>query len=264
VVCDGNLLSFVNDGSGWVVDEAANWSIVGYLHMWNNGKYGLRYTDSSFASEISGVYVEDFGRLGTSGEFLSGIECKTFNGRSPRIHDCTISVNVPLSGVTHRGIVVFSNDSDAHAWVHDNEVRAEGTATSAMMGFVFDCGSSTSKLSLHEHGNHAYGFNAGLDKTYVASGSATFAYDPPRVLTGTASWTPGAIGANGGAVQNITVTGAAQGDRVALGYTQNLQAGLILTGEVSAANTVEAQIRNVTAGSLTPTAGTVNATVWKH
>lgn len=264
VVADGNLLSFVNDGSGWVVDEAANWSIVGYLHMWNNGKYGLRYTDSSYASEISGVYVEDFGRLGTTGEFLSGIECKTFNGRSPRIHDCTISVNVPLSGVTHRGIVVFSNDSDAHAWVHDNEVRAEGTATAAMQGFVFDCGSGTSKLSLHEHANYAYGFNAGLDKVYVSAASATFTFTPPRALTGTASWTPGTVGANTTATQTITVTDAALGDTVSLGYNQTLDNNMVLTGYVTAANTVTAKLRNLTGAGIAVTAGTVRATVFKH
>ncbi len=83
-------------------------------------------------------------------------------------------------------------------------------------------------------------------------------------LSNTASWTPGAIAANTGATTTITVTGAALGDVVALGYNQNLNAGLILTGWVSSSNTVTAQIRNVTAGSLTPTAGTVRADVWQH
>jgi hypothetical protein len=261
IVWDGNNLMFFNDESGVFIDEAANWQID-HLHMWQNGKHGMRCADGSYACRFQHIYVEDIGRLGTSGEFLSGVEIKTFNGRSPTLHDCTVSVNVPLSGVNHRGIVVNANDTDAHAWVHDNEVRAEGVATSAMYGFVFDNGSGGSKLTLHEHTNHAYGFVAGQDKGFF--GTATYAFDPPRVMTGSAAWTPGAIGANSGATTSVTVIGAALGDQIAVGYNQDLQAGLILTAEVSAANTVTAQIRNVTAGSLTPTAGTVRVTVWKH
>jgi hypothetical protein len=81
-------------------------------------------------------------------------------------------------------------------------------------------------------------------------------------LTGTAAWTPGAIAANAGVTTTVTVTGATLANSVVqVGYSVALTAGLILTGWVSAADTVTVQIRNVTAGAITPTAGTVRASV---
>jgi hypothetical protein len=257
VVISGDNLSFNNDQSGVYVDEAANWS-GGEWHLWNNGKHGFVFANGSFASHVWGIIVEDFGRLGTSGDYLWGIRLGAFNGRSARLHDCTVTVNAPLTGVNHFGISIYGHDSDAHIWVHDNEIMTSGTVTASMFGFDFYSGDTGSqKLNLHEHSNVAYGFNAGQGKQYVGSG--TFTYDPPRQMTGTASWTPGAIGANAGATTTVTVTGAALGDVVEMGYNQNLNAGLVLSGWVSSANTVTAQLRNVTGGSLTPTAGTVRA-----
>jgi hypothetical protein len=263
VVLSGNHLYFTNDGSGMYVDEAAGWRLVGNHHFWQNGKHALKFQDGSYACAIAHVYVEDIGRLGTSGEFLSGIEIKTFNGRSPTLHDCTVSVNVPNAGVNHRGIVVTANDTDAHAWVHDNEVRAEGTATSAMYGFVYDNGSGGSKLTLHEHANHAYGFVAGQDKGYF--GTATYAFDPPRVLSATATWDPASIADGAAATTTLTVTGAAVGDPAVAALSTLTAAGSItITARVTAANTVSVTIRNNSGGAVDPASGTLRATVWKH
>ncbi len=264
LVWDGNNLMFSNDGSGVLIDEAANWQID-HLHLWQNGKHAFKCTDGTYACRFQHFYVEDVGRLGTTGEFLSGVEIKVFNGRSVTLHDCTISVNVPNSGVTHRGIVVSANDTDAHAWVHDNEVRAEGTPTTAMDGFVFDNGSGGSKLTLHEHANTAYGFSSGHFKGYF--GSATYAYDPPRLMTGTATWNPGAVGAGVVSSVAVTVADAAAGDAVgAIGLTPVLAtpASWRIWGEVTAANTVTVYLENRSAGSITPSSSTVRATAWKH
>lgn len=261
LVWDGNNLMFSNDECGVLIDEAANWQIDN-LHMWQSGKSAFVCTDGSYACRFSHFYVEDMGRLGTTGEFLSGIAIKTFNGRSPTLHDCTVSVNVPLSGVNHRGIVVSANDTDAHAWVHDNEVRGEGTATSAMYGFLYDNGSGGSKLTLHDHANFAYGFVAGQDKGYF--GTATYAYDPPRRLNATSTWDPASIANGGVATTTITVSEAAVGDLAIAALSTLTAAGAIsITARVTAANTVTVTIRNDSGGAVDPASGTLRVTVWK-
>ncbi len=73
-------------------------------------------------------------------------------------------------------------------------------------------------------------------------------------LSGTMSWTPGAIAAGGSATTSVTVTGLLVGDFVEIsrpgtGNGCQLEATL-------ATNTLTLTYRNQTAGSLTPTAGT--------
>jgi hypothetical protein len=81
--------------------------------------------------------------------------------------------------------------------------------------------------------------------------------------SGTIAWTPGAIGAAGNVSKNVTIAGAVAGDVCAAGYSQVLTPGLILTAQVTATDTVTCNIYNATAGSLTPAAGTVRASVLK-
>lgn len=81
--------------------------------------------------------------------------------------------------------------------------------------------------------------------------SATAAYDPPSVAAGAQTTT------------TVTVTGAALGDTVAVGFSLDLQ-GMQLTGYVSAADTVTAVLRNGTAGAIDLASGTLRADVWKH
>lgn len=83
-------------------------------------------------------------------------------------------------------------------------------------------------------------------------------------LSATAAWTPGAIASAASASTTLTVTGAALGDTVAVGYNQALAAGLVISGQVSAANTVRVTIANLSGGSVTPAAGTIRADIWQH
>jgi hypothetical protein len=80
----------------------------------------------------------------------------------------------------------------------------------------------------------------------------------------TAAWTPGALNAAAAATLAVTVTGAAIGDSVYASYDQALTAGLLLSAQVTSANTVTVTIFNATAGSLTPAAGTVRVDWWGH
>ena len=69
------------------------------------------------------------------------------------------------------------------------------------------------------------------------------------------------IAANGIATFNITVNGAKAGDVVFLSAPAAIEAGLIWSGYVSAANTVTVRIHNTTAGAIDPAIGTWMARV---
>jgi type 1 fimbria pilin len=252
-----------NGGSGMTAENPGGWWLNN-LHLWNNSVHGVYMDTGTHGVKINGLYVESFGLAAAASTQYFGLRLRTFNAAPSTntvpvmLSNVSVQTTDPAGTSTFYCISVVGDGTDAHAYL--TNVHALGAATAR--GFGIELYSASGTMTLHESGVSTTGFNAGQAKMY--NGTAAYAYDPPRVLTGTASWTPGAIGAGAGATQSVTVTGAALGDPVAVGYNQNLQDGLVLTGEVSAANTVTAQLRNVTAGSLTPTAGTVRATVWKH
>lgn len=82
-------------------------------------------------------------------------------------------------------------------------------------------------------------------------------------LSATKTWDPANIGAAAQDTTTITVTGAALGDTVAVGFSLDLQL-LQLTGYVSAANTVTVVLQNGTGGAINLASGTLRADVWQH
>lgn len=87
---------------------------------------------------------------------------------------------------------------------------------------------------------------------------------PAVPLTGTATWDPGNLVQWATATTTVTVTGAAVGDVVALGFSTAVPAGLLLTGAVTAANTVTVTLFNVNVAASDLASGTLRADVWKH
>lgn len=82
-------------------------------------------------------------------------------------------------------------------------------------------------------------------------------------LTATATLDFASIAAATTANLTITVTGAAVNDAVLLGPPATLEAGLVATGYVSAANTVTVRVANVTAGAIDPASATWRATIFQ-
>lgn len=60
---------------------------------------------------------------------------------------------------------------------------------------------------------------------------------------------------------DITVVGASTGDPVLVGAPSTINSGLVVTGYVSAADTVKIRIANVTQGSINPANGTFSIVV---
>lgn len=74
--------------------------------------------------------------------------------------------------------------------------------------------------------------------------------------------TPGSIGAVGTEVETVAVPGAQIGDGVVVSPRSGLQAGIVIGyARVVSAGSVEFSLLNITAGALTPTAGTWTLTL---
>jgi hypothetical protein len=84
----------------------------------------------------------------------------------------------------------------------------------------------------------------------------------PTFLTGTNSLTFSSITTLRCNAMTFALTGAATGDSIAPGWPSTLEAGLAGTMRVSAPNTVEVQLCNLTGATMTPAAGqTFRATI---
>jgi hypothetical protein len=86
-----------------------------------------------------------------------------------------------------------------------------------------------------------------------------------KVLTATVTANVGNIAANTTATQTITVAGATvdSDNFVVVGTSASNPAGLILTGAVTAANTVTISLSNVSAGAIDPASQTYRVVVYK-
>ena len=82
------------------------------------------------------------------------------------------------------------------------------------------------------------------------------------VKIGTATWNPGAITDGNEEAKEVTVDGASLGDVVRLQFTKDLE-GLVLTGCVSAANTVTAVLSSHASTTVNLASGTITAIVDK-
>lgn len=78
--------------------------------------------------------------------------------------------------------------------------------------------------------------------------TASATYDPPSLATGV------------GVTTTVGVTGAAMGNYVTVGFSNDLQ-GITVTGYVSTANTVAVRFQNGTTGTIDLTSGTINLRV---
>jgi hypothetical protein len=96
------------------------------------------------------------------------------------------------------------------------------------------------------------GFVAGTGATVTSVLTATSTIDFSSISANTTSDSSG-----------ITVTGAAVGDAVMVGVPATIASGLVVTGYVSAADTVKVRAANVTASPIDPASGSFRVVVVK-
>jgi len=113
--------------------------------------------------------------------------------------------------------------------------------------------------------------NAGFNKTGFAgtfsdAGTQTYISNVQniigavRYLTGTIAATPGTIAAAGQGVFTVTVTGAALGDLAVASYSLSV-AGLVMTANVTSANTVTVYMTNTSLAGIAPGSGNIRVMV---
>ena len=81
--------------------------------------------------------------------------------------------------------------------------------------------------------------------------------------TATGTWNPTSIADGAMTSTTVTVTGAAIGDPVAAGFTSITAAGWILSGSVTATDTVTVTLMNLTGSAVDLASGTLSVEVWK-
>ncbi len=83
-------------------------------------------------------------------------------------------------------------------------------------------------------------------------------------LSSTTTWDPASTLDAAMTSTTLTVTGAAIGDTVAVGFSVAVPAGALLVGAVTATNTVTVTLFNKTGSTLDLASGTLRADVWQH
>lgn len=142
------------------------------------------------------------------------------------------------------GIEVSAGTSDNYL-IFGNDCRTNAT------GGLIDGGSGTQKQVF---GN--FPFSATTDNFTIGNGSPM-----KRIMSATKSWDPPNVADGAMTSTTVTVTGALVGDVVQCGLSTLVVAGWVLSGYVSAADTVTVTLFNKTGGAVDLASGTLRATV---
>jgi hypothetical protein len=85
-----------------------------------------------------------------------------------------------------------------------------------------------------------------------------------KIFTAEATLDFPSISSNATESLTMTVAGASTGDSVAIGAPAGIEAGLVWSAVVTAADTVTIRVQNDTGGSINPASATWRATVFEY
>ena len=159
----------------------------------------------------------------------------------------TTSVNLNSVAAT----TLYTVPTGKTAWITHiviRDVSADATAAVATFGQVGALTDWALAQPLFHH------LNAAQDAILI---------QPRNFLEGEATWDAGSIVNGAEEAQEITVTGAALGDFCLCSIAVDV-ADLVLSGQVTVANTVTASLANNTGGAIDLASSTVRARVWKQ
>lgn len=139
----------------------------------------------------------------------------------------------------------------------DDSLEVAGALTVSGVAVVI---TSDARLHSQSHDHSAAGDGTALAPVSIAIGGGS---PITKHLSGTATWDPGSIANGAQTTTSVTVTGAAVGDTVAVGFSVT-QLTMILSGYVSAPNTVTVIMLNFSGAARDLASGTLRADVWKH
>jgi hypothetical protein len=109
-------------------------------------------------------------------------------------------------------------------------------------------------------------YQAGASDTNYLAGSTKLGGGAAikKHLSATATWDPAKVSDGAITSTTVNVAGAVVGDTVAVGFSQAVPAGALLSGAVTASDTVSVTLFNKTGSPLDLTSGTLRADVWQH
>lgn len=165
-------------------------------------------------------------------------------------------------GVDIRG-VRFSNSNPAYAM----DFTASGASTSPSVNFMgcdYDAG-----LTIFKSGTIPPGsvYQDWRTAAYLyASGGITIGGGTAitKHLSGTKTWDPASVADGAMTSTTVTVTGAAIGNPSACGFSNAVPAGVSLTANVTATDTVTVTLTNHSGGAVDLASGTLRASVWQY
>lgn len=192
---------------------------------------------------LADAYVRDTG----SGAFYISVKPITTISSS-------IAASISLNAKHYTTVAGMPGATQAFLSI-DSNADGTGTYPDLIMGLA---GTATATFTHSPSANTNNGQTTLRGSLVIGNGTVILKH-----LSGTATWNPASLADAAQTTTTVTVTGAAVGDTVAVGFSQDLQ-GLQLSGYVSATNTVTVVLRNGTGAAVDLASGTLRADVWQH
>lgn len=206
----------------------------------SNGTHGITVDVPQFASIVGNV-VDSTNR---SGIFV-------FGGRDVSVSG-NVATNVNVSGLGYEGIRLGDG-----TLANSTRINAHGNVCATLGTYAIE-NSVVRNNNVSTSASHT-GNGAGT----TTSGNLVAGVMQWADLTGSTTYDPPSLGAGIGITTTVTVTGAAIGDVVIGVSLTTAQPGVMVTGVVTAANTVSVRFRNDTGSTIDMTSGTLRVYVNK-
>lgn len=212
----------------------------------NGIKLGYWYGGGSNIDRDSFDIGSRFGTEFTTG-YWSGITAGYSYGMQYK--DPNLSSSCSYSLVGSQKSTFGSCDSTSN-YNFDNSKTTDRLELKSSSGITF---SATNDVTIA--GTSKLIINSGGIK--VGSSGTTFT----AVYSGTTTWDPASLTNGTSDSTTVTVTGAAMGDVVSVGFSQDIPAGVTISGNVSSSGTVRVTITNTSGGIVDLNSGTLRAQV---
>ena len=211
---------------------------------------------------VAGNSIEDSGQEGIGvGASINDvlIEGNRIKGSTLTGINCTS----PSKRVHIRGNLVYRGAASGIRISINNSGSCEGNQVYDDRG-----ASATQTYGIHLHAlsgvwgfrdNTVWGHTTADYDLHQGSHSATFD-GPYRTLFGTTGWNPPPLADGASTTTTVTVTGASFGNPCSVGLSTAVPGGMLLTANVTAANTVTVTLFNKSGGTVDVAGGTV----WVH
>jgi len=257
-----NFTCSVNE-SGWYASATPAYGIN--LNLRNAGEYVSYCLFTNPVIEGPNLGIQLFGALGNT--FVGGTSegCATYG-----LYNASSASNNKIIGMD------FESNTTADVYCQGTNLQIINCDSTNIISFGTTSNRCTLTGGVHQSVLFDTGstYNSAVNTQFNRAGSGTFTdagtrsyisnvfnvNGAVRYLTGTATFSPGAISSGATSTVSVTVTGAVVGDVVTASYT-TITSGLSISASVTASNTVTVFVTNVTGSPITPSSGTVKAVV---